>query len=429
MKHLICICIAILWLGTTSAQSLLPDGSFEITNFEEYLHPQDAFLYLQHWYPANKYTVKNPDNGTPDLFDESHTIPINGSFSFWNIARGAADGAFHTGIANFFQYEGFLSPETVGTALTAPLEADAYYQVSLTFRNKGISGLLNPPIFCVQDGFRNIELLLDRDSAFVVIDAINKTSYSDASKQVRLYSTIMEGNTSGGWQQLGTCFRADGGERFFAATLQLGTFEVDPPCMIHEDHWDAFYIYYFDIDHIQLTKLPERIQVQTSICQNRRKRINIHDMAELPLMQNEIIYEWEDGVVDSVNYVSTIGTHRINAQIDCTTIPIELEVTGIDCGVKTYVPNAFSPNEDGENDFLSVFLASKTDIVAYHFRVYDRWGAMVFESTDSSIFWDGRARGKLLAEGIYTWMLSYQTDDPEIGIVDHQASGNTLLIH
>lgn len=67
-----------------------------------------------------------------------------------------------------------------------------------------------------------------------------------------------------------------------------------------------------------------------------------------------------------------------------------------------YVPNAFSPNGDLENDVLYVRSAIATEIL---FRIFDRWGEMVFESKDQNIGWDGTFRGKLLKPDTYDYYL------------------------
>ncbi len=67
-----------------------------------------------------------------------------------------------------------------------------------------------------------------------------------------------------------------------------------------------------------------------------------------------------------------------------------------------FVPNAFTPNGDGENDVLYV----RSNILAeLYFAVYDRWGEMVFETTDLQNGWDGTFRGKALAPDAFGWYL------------------------
>lgn len=67
-----------------------------------------------------------------------------------------------------------------------------------------------------------------------------------------------------------------------------------------------------------------------------------------------------------------------------------------------YVPNAFSPNGDGINDRLFVRSAITTDIL---FRVFDRWGELVFETKDIQTGWDGKYKGKLVDPDTFDYYL------------------------
>jgi gliding motility-associated-like protein len=69
-----------------------------------------------------------------------------------------------------------------------------------------------------------------------------------------------------------------------------------------------------------------------------------------------------------------------------------------------FVPNAFTPNGDGKNDFM------KPIAIGYSannfFRIYDRFGEKVYESKDFSQGWDGNYYGKPAELGTYFWELS-----------------------
>lgn len=69
------------------------------------------------------------------------------------------------------------------------------------------------------------------------------------------------------------------------------------------------------------------------------------------------------------------------------------------------VPNAFTPNNDGLNDQLYPINALKADHLT--FRVYNRAGVMVFESTDWQMKWDGNFKGEPQGPGVYAWTLDY----------------------
>lgn len=69
------------------------------------------------------------------------------------------------------------------------------------------------------------------------------------------------------------------------------------------------------------------------------------------------------------------------------------------------VPTAFSPNNDGQNDYLYPLNAYKA--VDLHFAVYNRVGNLLFETTDWTHKWDGTVNGQRSDVGTYVWMLEY----------------------
>jgi gliding motility-associated-like protein len=86
-----------------------------------------------------------------------------------------------------------------------------------------------------------------------------------------------------------------------------------------------------------------------------------------------------------------------------------------------YIPNAFTPNNDNENDILYV---RGQLIEKMLFRVFDRWGEMVFESTERDYGWDGTFRGKRLDPDVYDYYLQAVCIDGEEAII----KGNVTLI-
>ena len=69
------------------------------------------------------------------------------------------------------------------------------------------------------------------------------------------------------------------------------------------------------------------------------------------------------------------------------------------------VPNAFTPNGDGLNDYL--YPANALNVTNLEFRVYNRFGQVIFESHDGTKKWDGKLNGQVQPTGTYIWMLSY----------------------
>ncbi|HTD92438.1 MAG TPA: gliding motility-associated C-terminal domain-containing protein [Chitinophagaceae bacterium] len=69
------------------------------------------------------------------------------------------------------------------------------------------------------------------------------------------------------------------------------------------------------------------------------------------------------------------------------------------------VPSAFTPNGDGLNDYLYPVNAFKATNLS--FRIYNRWGDMIWETRDWTRKWDGTVKGVPQATGVFVWMLDY----------------------
>jgi gliding motility-associated-like protein len=72
-----------------------------------------------------------------------------------------------------------------------------------------------------------------------------------------------------------------------------------------------------------------------------------------------------------------------------------------------FVPNVFTPNNDGKNDYLTVYAGEGVDMIR-SFQVFDRWGNLIFDRTNFSANlefqgWDGRYNGKLVRPGVYIY--------------------------
>ena len=87
------------------------------------------------------------------------------------------------------------------------------------------------------------------------------------------------------------------------------------------------------------------------------------------------------------------------------------------------VPTAFTPNHDGLNDYLYPLNALKAD--NFEFKVFNRWGKVVFASNDWLHKWDGTVNGIPQATGIYVWILHFTHHDTG---KKYEMKGTTLLI-
>ena len=70
------------------------------------------------------------------------------------------------------------------------------------------------------------------------------------------------------------------------------------------------------------------------------------------------------------------------------------------------MPDAFTPNGDGFNDYFRP--AGLDDQFILEFKIYNRWGQVVFDGTDTSSSWDGTFRGVEQPTEVYIYLLHYQ---------------------
>lgn len=116
---------------------------------------------------------------------------------------------------------------------------------------------------------------------------------------------------------------------------------------------------------------------------------------------NYLKYQWSNLSHSPTFEVEVGGQYAVLVEDEngCTGAD-SIEVQAI-CPTKYYIPNVFSPNDDGENDYFSVF---GKDMLSLQLSVYDRWGNHLFESASLDARWDGTFRGKPVGPGVYTWV-------------------------
>jgi gliding motility-associated-like protein len=111
-------------------------------------------------------------------------------------------------------------------------------------------------------------------------------------------------------------------------------------------------------------------------------------------------YTFPDKIADEYLVCLSVADRYGCADTLCDTIPILV--------ANLWVPKAFTPDGNGVND---IFLPVTADMAPedYHLRIFDRWGQLLFESTDPNRGWDGSGlHGGHTATGIYVWRLTFR---------------------
>jgi gliding motility-associated-like protein len=114
------------------------------------------------------------------------------------------------------------------------------------------------------------------------------------------------------------------------------------------------------------------------------------DIVSNPTTQNT------SAIINNTQVFEVIATDSFGCKESDTVIVYRRSLT---CGqTAIFVPNAFSPNNDGMNDR---FYVHAKNLNKFYVAIYDRWGERVYESTDLTEGWDGTYKGKLLDPSVF----------------------------
>jgi gliding motility-associated-like protein len=119
-------------------------------------------------------------------------------------------------------------------------------------------------------------------------------------------------------------------------------------------------------------------------------------------------YEWNNQIYSaeglfSYEYINASGcsvTEYLSVSIDAHTEFL-------------HIPNIISPNDDGINDQLKIVSTSTKKIIPESFRIYDRWGNAIFNTSENdleSILWNGNYGSAIASSGVYTYILIFRIE-------------------
>ncbi len=165
----------------------------------------------------------------------------------------------------------------------------------------------------------------------------------------------------------------------------------------------------------------------TTICKNNVITLQAYSpFATDYLWEGEQAFYEQNYPFDTTFLVTYPGIYELTASNRCAGVTQFVEVFEEDCGCYPFVPTGFTPNGDGNNDFFKIF--TNCIIQDYEMTVYDRWGNLMFLSTDIDEGWDGTARGQQLSTGVFVWQMRFSALD-ERGVLTTQImTGDVTLV-
>lgn len=124
-------------------------------------------------------------------------------------------------------------------------------------------------------------------------------------------------------------------------------------------------------------------------------------------------YVWNTGVVSDKIEVNIPGQYwlQVTDQNGCFWRD-SIVVTQKECSRKLFVPSSFTPNGDGRNDLFRPLFTG--NVKRFQFTIYNRWGQVVFQTSDLGKAWNGSVNGQLQQTGVYVWTCTYQFSGDEV---------------
>jgi len=156
---------------------------------------------------------------------------------------------------------------------------------------------------------------------------------------------------------------------------------------------------FYDTINIDYNPLPfVELGLDTSICDNSKFKLD----AFFP----DADYLWQDNSSSPSFNVDKPGQYYVEVSNYCGVAYDSITVTmSTGCNATFEMPNIFTPNNDGVNDFFAPFNVEgieKSSIV-----IYNRWGSEVFKSNVPHEGWNGQSQGNDCPGGVYYWIFYY----------------------
>ena len=458
MKKLIYIVgILLLVLSPSFGQNLVQNGSFENGTCPTFASQLD---YVDFW--------NNPTLGTPEFY---HQCAIQASFvKPPNVLVGCYQyPRTGDGYIGLFTYRSNIPEfrEYAHTELVSPLEQGTCYYFEMYVNHAECNGILTDGI-----GVAFSNTAVDVNTTVV----LPMTAVIEQPSGTLISDTL-------GWVKVSGNYTASGGEKF----MVIGNFRDDnatTSTALNSNPNDPTASYVF-IDDVSLSAVNFSIDLgsDTLLCEGENLELDPNAIADnylwndgstnstlivdesgwyqveawvdgclfsddinvefipAPLIQwpsdtllcsdSTLIlhagnsgdtYLWQDNSTGSSYLVDAEGLYSCQVTNACGTSEDSILVEMEKCYCNVFVPNSFTPNGDNLND--QVFTSVNCALDHFDFKVFNRWGEVVFSSTDPAKQWDGSSNGLRSQAGVYSFVLRYQFDNE----IMQQQTGHITLI-
>ncbi|MBP7184388.1 MAG: choice-of-anchor L domain-containing protein [Saprospiraceae bacterium] len=172
----------------------------------------------------------------------------------------------------------------------------------------------------------------------------------------------------------------------------------------------------FNINVYSTTQLEIITDPLTEITQGTNIKLTATSNEPLP---DNAFYNWYKSGVLLSDHTKTImnvannSTNEYSVEVfDANGCKIKASILVNTIPVKVSIPNTFTPDNDSVNDYFNIFASGNVDII--EFKIFNRWGELVYNNDNPSLGWNGKYKGKDLPSDAYVYYIKIKADSGEV---------------
>ncbi|MFT4779070.1 MAG: gliding motility-associated-like protein, partial [Flavobacteriales bacterium] len=125
--------------------------------------------------------------------------------------------------------------------------------------------------------------------------------------------------------------------------------------------------------------------------------------------------------------VAETNTYSVVVESECDVVSDDVEVYFEQCGCLIYVPNAFTPDQDGLNEYFAI--QSECTFERFNLLIFNRNGEVIFTSSEPETVWDGSNKNGdyFVPDGVYVYQIEYSTTTLE-GLISEVLTGHVTVL-
>jgi gliding motility-associated-like protein len=138
-------------------------------------------------------------------------------------------------------------------------------------------------------------------------------------------------------------------------------------------------------------------------------------------------YLWQDGSNLQTYTATEAGEYRVEV-VNSYGCEGSSSVWLVPCTLELTMPNAFTPNGDRINDVFKPVLLGDITPSRFLMQIYNKWGELVYETSDYSAGWNGFVKGSLAPAGVYAFVINFEVPGYINVTVKSPVRGSVTLI-